>query len=216
MSLTVSFIKSRVKAILDEVGVNEQSYLSGSSNANLDSVIVSKIEDAAQIIYQSADIQLLDIEQLTGSGSASKITVSLGGDFLRFISAKLESWNYPVYDLVWEDSGEYAKLNNQYTTGTASHPKAALVMGSSGKSVELYGNTNGTSVNYTVNVIKKRKLSTATGAQIADADTITIGDALVGAVMYCIAGMVLQTYRDEHADSLIATAFSLAGIKTTN
>lgn len=264
--ITVGAIKSGVKAALDEIIENPSSFLDGdAATQNLDTLIESKIDDAVQMIYMSADVALLDTETVEDSRIETVnvidnddnvhfdpvVRIYLKNGFLRFVSAriaKLEEvngavrteipgyqWSYPVYEFIPFTSAEYAKLKNRYTTGTKERPKVGLSITSSKtfsdkeetsvKTLELYS-LDGDDVTKSpavfeagvdCQIISMRERTMPVGAQTtSDSDTYTIGERLQRPVIYCIAGLVLQAYKDEHADSMLNMAFTMAGVKTNS
>lgn len=289
MATKVSDIKNAVKAALDEIGVNDASFLAGVDNVNLDKLIESKIDDAIQMIYQSADEALLDTQSVTAQavkticktediiptgededGPNRRVTVDpvvrvyLSGSFLRFVSARItglskvekqegtadvktaipgHEWPYPVYQFIPSTSPEYAKLKNRYTTGTEERPKVGMAITpsitvgtetlTSVRTLELYSLTDVESIEYVFDdehtstfefeaevdcqVIFKRSRTASGGADVTgDNDTYNIGPKLLRPVIYCIAGLVLQAWKDEHADSMINIAMTMAGVDMRN
>ena len=277
MATKVLDIKNAVKAALDEIGVNDASFLAGVDNVNLDKLIESKIDDAIQMIYQSADEALLDTESvedkyvettteedviqqtrwITFAGPVVK--VYLTDKFLRFVSARItkltltiaipdnpapfivdmhHEWAYPVHQFIPSTSADYAKLKNPYTTGTEERPKVgftitpSVTIGSdtltSVRTLELYSLTD-TQVDkeddteyefkakVDCQVIYRRERTLPSGSSTAsDNDTYEIGPKLLRPVVYYIAGLVLQAWKDEHADSMINIALTMAGVDTRN
>ena len=286
MATKVSDIKSAVKEILDEIGVNDASFISGADNGYMDTLIESKIDDAIQMIYMSADEALLDTEAVgstyihtdnivevleppTQTEPDRKVSVGpvvkvyLTDKFVRFVSARITNlykvtkqpshadvkvvipgheWSYPVYQFIPSTGPEYAKLKNPYTTGTEERPKVgftitpSVVIGGTNikalRTLELYSLTNVESIEYEYDdsqityefeatadcqVIYKRERTKPTGVIAAsDNDTYNIGEKLIRPVMYCIAGLVLQAWRDEHADSMLNIALTMAGVDVRN
>lgn len=286
MAVTVGDIKSAVSEILDEIGVNDASFITGADNANVDTLIESKIDDAIQMIYMSADEALLDTEAVDSTYIHTDNTVEvletqiqtepdrkvsvgpvvkvyLTDKFVRFVSARITNlykvtkqpshddvkvvipgheWSYPVYQFIPSTSPEYAKLKNPYTTGTEERPKvgftitpSVIIDGSNIgalRTLELYSLTNVENITYKriasqitfefeatadCQVIYKRERTKPTGATAAsDNDTYNIGEKLIRPVMYCIAGLVLQAWRDEHADSMLNIALTMAGVDVRN
>lgn len=286
MATKVSDIKSAVKEILDEIGVNDASFISGADNGYMDTLIESKIDDAIQMIYMSADEALLDTESVESTYVDTKtvtetivpqveggpnrrasvdpiVRVYLTDKFMRFVSASVtglykvkkqagqddvntlipgHEWSYPVYQFIPSTSPEYAKLKNPYTTGTEERPKVgftitpSVVIGGTNigalRTLELYSLTNVESIEYEYGdsqityefeatadcqVIYKRERTKPTGVIAAsDNDTYNIGEKLIRPVMYCIAGLVLQAWRDEHADSMLNIALTMAGVDVRN
>lgn len=303
-TVTVADIKKAVKNALDEIGVNEQSFLSERPTQNLETLIESKIDDAVRMIYVSADDALLDVESVDdarvethntieqiepneedGDG-AERYRVSLASNalkvyleekFLRLVSARItgvswskvtddivmrrdgndcytngtatddsedvpeHTWQFPVTDAIPFSSKEYPMLKNKYTTGSEERPKVGMILTPSVeisgdeelsvRTLELYSvdnvgpreyvkdDTHTDDYAYQIHadcqVINMRNRTIPqSGTTASDADTYTIGTHLVRPVIYCIAGLVLQTYKDEHADSMLNIAFTLAGIRT--
>ena len=286
MATKVLDIKIAVKSVLDEIGVNDAQFLTGADNGNIDALIESKIDDAIQMIYMSADEALLDTEAVDSTYIHTDNTVEvletqiptepdrkvsvgpvvkvyLTDKFVRFVSARITNlykvtkqpshadikdvipgheWSYPVYQFIPSTSPEYAKLMNPYTTGTEERPKVgftitpSVIIGGRNigalRTLELYSLTNVESIKYKhialqityefeatadCQVIYKRERTKPTGAIVAsDNDTYNIGEKLIRPVMYCIAGLVLQAWRDEHADSMLNIALTMAGVDVRN
>lgn len=162
-SVSVTAIVSDVRVCLDEIGLNDASLISDSDNAEMSSIIESKIEDAIAYVYRNADETLvllsdIDRQEYTSGNygeTSSPYTFNLPADTLRVLYVVMieyvESKNpgittevaktvgVPIHHIIYSNEKEYATLFNPITTGHADNPKVGVDLAQ--LTFSLYGPT---------------------------------------------------------------------------
>ena len=208
MLATVDNIKAAVREILDEIGINDALFLGGSDQSNLDVIIASKIEDAIRHIYLVADEQFLEpsmkqqeLDPTTSlSTGVARLSMELDGKFLRLVSAQADEWLYPVREYIPESDSRYPTLFNRYSTGTPERPKAGMRYSGGKRYLDLYG-------------VTRKQFATVEYVLLPNTKetNFPVYDQCYRPILYYIAGLVLLTYKDEHADSLFNIALNEVG-----
>lgn len=206
-TLTFDEIVKRVRAKLDEIGMNESEMMDTDiDNANVDAVIKSNIPEAYRFVTLYADSEMLEGKD----GSSTSISVgddmvarvSVPKDFLRLLAIRLSSWNSSCSELVRESSTEYRIASNKWTGGSQYKPVAALVNGSTGRSIELFKAAS-----------KDDKLAFTYIPTLEDSATsVDISEQTVNAFIYYVAALTLKAFREEISDSYFVVARNLLGI----
>lgn len=206
-TLTFDEIVKKVRAKLDEIGMNESEMMDTDiDNANVDAVIKSNIPEAYRFVTLYADSEMLEGKD----GSSASISVgddmvarvSVPKDFLRLLAIRLSSWNSSCSELVRESSTEYRIASNKWTGGNQYKPVAALVNGSAGRSIELFKAAS-----------KDDKLAfTYIPTLVDSATSVDISEQTVNAFIYYVAALTLKAFREEISDSYFVVARNLLGI----
>jgi hypothetical protein len=153
----VDTIVSDVRVCLDEIGLNEAELIGGTDTDDMNEVIESKIADAIRYVYLNADLAFITPEVKSADATSDKkgvVRITLGDDFLRLCFARLADWEFTVTEAIAHTDKRYATLKNPITTGYPDNPKAAIVDGAEGKSLELYSSsTKSGDVEYTYGYI---------------------------------------------------------------
>lgn len=209
---SVTTIVDDVKKCIDDIGVNDADFIAGADNADMATIIESKISDALRFVNLHADVGYLEPTIVTKEGTGKDVTVANGvvdytlpADFLRMVYAKLDDWLFAVTEPIYYTEKEYATLKNPITTGYPDNPKVAIT---ANKHLELY-TTKSSEVSLTFGYIGET-------VQISEGDNKdkwSIPNKLYRAVIYYIAGLTLLTYKDAHADSLLNMAMTMMGAK---
>lgn len=206
-NLTVDYIRKRVRACLDELGLNDACFMEEDQDSiELSGVIESKILEAVRYVYLNASRHLLDGVVLEGTATVSDIGVgrlSLPTDFLRMISFKMSDWTSPVCDIITEYDAEYHKQSDKYARGTWESPVCALVKTGDGDVLEFYSCKDSTAT-----IAHALYLPLPVFENVNHLPCVSVCDKLEDAVVNQITGLVLLTYKDQHADSFINLAKS--------
>lgn len=215
-------IVSAVRICMDEIGLNDASFMDGTDNAALDTIIRSKIVDALRYVHGNADTDMLtpdaeaeidckptdtttDNAELAGViDKKKKVSIVLPTDLMRLCYVKLGEWVMALSEyILWTDK-EYAKLQDSHATGTWERPQMALTLKKDKKRVlELY---SAKGIEATTCYMGYMEEPSDSG------DGYNISDKLYVAFIYYITGLVLLTLKDEHADSMFNQALTLMGI----
>ena len=210
---SVTTIVDDVKKCIDDIGVNDADFIAGADNADMATIIESKIGDALRFVNLHADVGYLEPTVVTANGSDLAVANGvvdyiLPKDFLRMVYAKLSDWLFAVTEPIYYTEKEYAALKNPITTGYPDNPKVAIT---ADKHLELY-TTKSSEVSLTFGYIGET-------VQISEGENIgewPIPNKLYRAVIYYIAGLTLLTYKDAHADALLNMAITIMGAKTNS
>lgn len=225
--MNVSDLIEAVKVCIDEIGVNESEMIGGEDNADMRTIIQSKIVDGMNYVKGNADWALLEPDKYLDDTQAYSVDenkvvrLTLPNDFLRLCYARLSSWPVSLSDPTYWDDAEYALLQDTYSSGTHERPKLAMSIGKDGRQLEFYKakdvervesvdeSGNKTTVYSTTDVPDVGYIQKFTNAGVGSLD---IPDKLERALVYYVAGLTLLTYRDEHADALFNQAKVIMGI----
>lgn len=200
---SVGDIVADVKVCFDEIGLNDAEFLTGTDNAEMDTIITSKIGDALRFVGLHADVGYLEPTVVSTNVTAKDgmVDYELPDDFLRMIYAQLSDWLFAVTEPIFYTEKEYATLKNPITTGYPDNPKVAIT---ADKHLELY-TTKSSDVKLTFGYIGEAKPN--------DNNEWPIPNKLHRAIIYYIAGLTLLTYKDAHADALLNMAITIMGAK---
>lgn len=210
---SVDTIVDDVKVCFDEIGLNDASFIAGADDADMATIIESKIGDALRFVNLHADVGYLEPTVVTANGTTLAVADGvvdylLPKDFLRMVYAKLDDWLFAVTEPIYYTDKEYATLKNPITTGYPDNPKVAIT---ADKHLELY-TTRSSEVSLTFGYIGET-------VQIREGENKgkwPIPNKLYRAVIYYIAGLTLLTYKDAHADALLNMAITIMGAKTNS
>lgn len=199
----VDSIVADVKVCFDEIGLNDAEFLTDTDNAEMDTIITSKIGDALRFVGLHADVGYLEPTVVSTDVTAKDgvVDYKLPDDFLRMIYARLSDWLFAVTEPIFYTEKEYATLKNPITTGYPDNPKVAIT---ADKHLELY-TTKSSSPKLTLGYI---------GETVQDEnEQWPIPNKLYRGVVYYTAGLTLLTYKDAHADALMNQAIEMIGAK---
>jgi len=217
--MNVQEIVSRVRGVIDELEANASGFINASGDEkNLTDVIKTNIPYALVYLLENAPVEKLDENGITGQGSYVSGTFSIDNttmmgqaqlpdNVLRIVSARLSSWKYSPLP-VTEHSQEYMMQGDEYARGTWDRPVTAIVHRAGSRWIELY---SAKSLTDTLNMLVYKKPDLA-DLNNNDAE-VRVPQALEGAFVYHLAGLVLTAFRDDHAGNLLAIARSYAGIE---
>lgn len=200
---SVDSIVADVKVCFDEIGLNDAEFLTGTDNAEMDTIIASKIGDALRFVGLHADVGYLEptVVSTDVTSKDGMVDYKLPDDFLRMIYARLSDWLFAVTEPIFYTEKEYATLKNPITTGYPDNPKVAIT---ADKHLELY-TTKSSSPKLTLGYI---------GETVQDEnEQWPIPNKLYRGVVYYTAGLTLLTYKDAHADALMNQAIEMIGAK---
>lgn len=209
-------IETRVRGVIDELAANDSGFINESMDErNVTAVIRTNIPYALTYLLENAPVEKLDETGISGEGSYVAGTFSIDANMmgqarlpdnvLRIVSARLSSWKQSPVP-VNEQSEEYLMQGDEYARGTWDRPVTAVVHRQGSRWIELYSarTANDTLI---LLVYKKPDLSNM------EQEGVGVPQALEGAFIYHLAGLVLTAFRDEHAGNLFAIAKDYAGIE---
>ena len=210
---TLENIITDVKTAIDEIALNDADFLSGQDNAEANTIIASKIAEAIDYVHRYANIGLMrgDVFVTAPCTSISEGVASVtlsSNHLLRFVRAYAPDWRYPVTEAYEPTDTEYAMVSDPYVGGNADHPMVTREQTSTGEPpstgdlFNLY-KTGGAASACNLTYIPVSVLS---------GGGYSIDSNMYQAVVYRIAGLVLTTYREEHAKVLIDMCHVLMGI----
>lgn len=109
---------------LDENAVQCSYLLGNSDNLELDSLIQSKLLEAARDVTETADLKQLEpsVMETTVSPRAGGGFLTIPDDFLRLVSLKMVGWNRSVNMVAEEGSDIDLMQRNKYTRGSVMKP----------------------------------------------------------------------------------------------
>ena len=203
--LSVDYIRKRVRACLDELGLNDANFMEEDQDSvELNSTIEGRMLESVKYVHLNASHHLLDGVVLDGVpeiGSDGVGRMKLPDNFLRLISFRMSDWERPVCDMITEYDAEYHKQADQYARGTYESPVCALVKTGGGDVLEFYSCKDNKA-----KVLHALYLPFPEFEEVEHIPHIMVCDKLEDAVVNQVAGLVLLTYKDQHAHSLINLA----------
>lgn len=144
--MTLVPLKELIEEVLISIDENavQCPYLFGNSdNLELDSLIQSKLLEAARDVTETADVKLLEPSVMNttvfpreGGGS-----LTIPDDFLRLVSLKMVGWNRPVNMVAEEGSDIDLMQRNKYTRGSVMKPVCVFGYNVNGNRVIEYFGT---------------------------------------------------------------------------
>ena len=207
-NFSVQEIVDLVRIKYDEIGLNESEMIKDSDDSDIDTVIKSCIGDAYRIAVNAADTSMLEGKQL--EGAELEIDGNLVGhvmlpeDFLRGVTARLDSWQSASSLIINEDTTEYRMQSDPYACGTYQHPVIALVHTSNGRELEFYKARS-----------KEDKLKSFVYMPTwnSSSESVDIPDQIAEAFIYYIAALTATTFREDVANDFFKVAKGLLGIE---
>lgn len=205
-SLSVDHIRKKVRACLDELGLNDACFMEEDQDSvEFNGVVEYRILEAVKYVHLNASHHLLDGIVLPGSptisGGVGKMTLPV--NFLRLISFRMSDWIRPVCDIITEYDAEYHKQADEYARGTFESPVCALVKTGEGDVLEFYSCKDDKA-----KIAHALYLPLPVYEDVNHIPHVSICEKLEDAIINQVAGLVLLTYKDQHADSLINLAQS--------
>lgn len=210
-SYTTSDIQEAVRIAIDENRTNE-SLLTDSETLKLNEIIESKIVDGVRMVAQIAPNNLIDVgstidtANITWENSVVGVGygfVQLPDDFMRLLSFQMSDWIRPVVETITESDKTYAMQHSKYTglRGNVNHPVCAVVRGASGKVLEFYSCSAGSTVTVKMaQYIAYPKIANG---------SIPVSSNLYRPSVYYIAGLVLAAMGNKESETMYNIANSI-------
>lgn len=241
-TLNKTDIKAKVRLMLDEQGVNEGEFAEVAANQGerdesyLDNIIENKAEEAAQFVYLNADASLMPWQNATGTAAVTDVVTSFnvssayasGPDVYqltlspsgvwRWKSVGIGGWSRMVSreEAIDEESPEFAMLSDKYCTGTPERPRVGIRKGTNEADIlMLYSTPHVTPLEKDFRLLYVSKPVFVTTTESQTTTTLTIGDRLVDAFYYYLAGLTCMVLGDDRQEGFFQQAAELMG-KTVN
>lgn len=151
MKANKSEIITRIRLILDEIGLNDSDFEGEKDEQDLDKMIEEFSLEALRFVNLNAPHELLEADQVLSSGSRASFTTVKGliagtaigvfeqvDKFLRLVCARCSAWTKPVYEPIKEGTPSWDKLHNKFLTGTTEDPMVSVGKASVSMSVDDY------------------------------------------------------------------------------
>ena len=207
-ALTTEIIADVRKAI-DEMGVNESEFFSGSDETALQELITSKIVEAVDWVHSSAALEVMSGDAFTHANVPSTGIKSVDvSDMIRFIYGKGYGWRNAVRELTEEGTMEYAIATDEYVGASIDRPAVLLEYVNGGKTLSLLpeGQAQGGSLGSVV-YIDKAAITTSDNVF-----SVPIDSNLYAAMVEYLAGLVLMVLNDNRGENMIQLAKSMIGM----
>lgn len=211
-SIKVSDIISFVRSAMDELQVNESSYIpdDGSTyldDSDMDTIIKSKIEEAVTFVHTNASAsKLIDGEVETKMTVSQNVATIMVGNMLRFISLTI-SGSPTIIELAEEGSTAANMQLNTYTQGTKNKPVAVLTTMWTETIATMDGNNTTIEKEVYEKCIKVYKVKDTSSSckciyipyTKIEGDSVSICKDVVLAVKNYVVGLVLMVYNQTNA-----------------
>lgn len=205
---TLQQIVDEVRIRYDEIALNGSDMMESTDDSDIDTIITSNIGPAYRFVTFSADLSMLEGKHLEDGELTidSELVghVSLPGDFLRGITARLSSWKSSFSEIISEDSTEYRMQSDPYACGTYQHPVVALVHTSTGRELEFYKAKDASDT---------LKSLVYVPAWDEASESVDIPDQVSEAFIYYVAALTATTFREDVANDFFKVAKGLLGIE---
>lgn len=209
-SLTLSDIRTFVRTAIDELQINESSYVpddgtSNSDDQDMNTIIDGKVIEAVTYVHLNAPISLLlDSESL----EESKITTETGSDvveltmsdMLRFVMLKAADSSKTIVSLVTKDSPIALMQSDDFVKGDEQSPVAVLSANNEDKIITYYSLKDKVTADTEVGELFD-KILYIPYPKIDENNNVLICKDVKLAILNHIVGLVLLVYQDNHADS---------------
>lgn len=220
--MTVQEIVRRARSCIDELMVNDSSFLlSSEDEQNLTQVIIDKIGYALQRVMELAPQEKLDdgfVEELSQEEMAERfaITTDLVGmlklpiDLLRIVEARLSSWSYyPLPESASEQT--YLMQADEWARGSWDRPVNILTWDGKDRILEMYC-AKTASDTLLFSFVKKPDVS---GISASDLSVdVAIPTQLEASLIYQVSGLAMLAFREDVAASLLAVSEKYLDIET--
>ena len=220
---TVQDIVNRVRSAIDELSVTTGSDFIDTTGdeGNLVQLIKDKIEYALAFVLEHApldkfdddSLQTLDAATIANSFSINGSTLvgrlALPDNVLRIIEARLSSWSY--YPIPVPDSSPiYLMQQDQYAMGSYDRPVNIYTFDGSKRYLEMYcAKTTSDTLKFTY--IAKPSINTSSLN-----NPVNVPSRLEGALVYQVAGLTLEAFREESARDMFTIARGYLDISVEN
>lgn len=229
MEFTKSEIITRIRLILDEIGLNESDFETGNDEQDLDTLIEGFALEALRFVNIGAPRELLaaDAKLSTYSNNYSSVEGVIKGTeigvfsdvkkFLRLVCVRCSAWSKPVYDIIKEGTPTWDKLSNRYLTGTVEDPMVSV--GKSPTDLDLAEYDNAEIRLYCLPKANKESLVAEVYYMEQPSwreDKLRVSYLLQDAFHYYLAYLVLMALGDQRASIALQQAYPLMGLKKEN
>ena len=185
--MTLSELKLKVRAILNESGEDESFTLISVDTVKLDDYIASVISDAISFVLNQkiprVYLPIGSVSSVTSSEDGCSI-VSVPTDYVRFDACRLSGWKREVQELGGEL--EYKINHNPITRAGVNKPACVMANNASGKVIECF--PSGTLVYF--------RYIKGVGA-LQDTDQIPLNDRIMPSVCYAAAYLVYSIFENQ-------------------
>lgn len=206
--MTEQEIIAKVRAVLNEIGKEENFTLLTEDTVKIDEYIKSSIPEAVLLVQQNSPVRC--VNKKSGVGTVDALSVENGAsilplpdDFVSLIAVKLSSWRRICASMHDMNSEEYKWQCNSYTVNGVNKPVCIYGYASNGvQSLLLYPSDASNPI--LEMFVYEARYSSADGLGLED------GDPLLGAICYMAASLVYSIFENENsAKALRAIALSL-------
>lgn len=220
--MTVQEIVRRSRSCIDELMVNDSSFLlSSEDEQNLTQVIIDKIGYALQRVMELAPQEKLDdgfVEELSQEEMAERFAITtdlvgmlkLPNDLLRIVEARLSSWSYyPLPESASEQT--YLMQADEWARGSWDRPVNILTWDGKDRILEMYC-AKTASDTLLFSFVKKPDVS---GISASDLSVdVAIPTQLEASLIYQVSGLAMLAFREDVAASLLAVSEKYLDIET--
>ncbi len=205
--MTAQEIVDKVKAIMNEIGEEENLTLLSEDTVKIEEYIKSAIPDAVGLVQLNSPVRCVNKKIGTSAAgtadSSGKCVVALPSDYVSLIAVKLAGWRRACVTAFAMNSEEYRRQCNPYTKAGSHKPVCVLGYGSTGaKELWLYSIEAGGSFNVEL-FAYEAKYDSSEGIDLESNDPIAL------AVCYMAASLVYSYFENKQtADEMKAIALS--------
>ena len=181
--MTKQGIIDKTRAIMNEIGEEENLSLLSEDTVKLAEYIESVIPDAINLIAQdeNVSIALLNTGNMTSGGTSSEgcTVIPLPQDFLRFVSLRLSGWKREVQRVSPFGSEDYKIQHNAVTRSGVNKPSCVFSHNKTGLCIECFPSGELQYFNYVKSM-----------TDLSDDSLSNYGESLMPAICYACAYLV--------------------------
>lgn len=213
----ISEIKTRVRAIIDELTQNESNFLTQSEDErNLTRIIVDKIPHALSYCVLHANPQLFQDSDGTWLSTGVTLTINssdkvgkavLPQTVLRVLRVRMSSW-WKSVEPCPSTSPLALMQGDAYARGSYDRPVAVFVEDSAAPYLMLY---SGRTTNDTVSIQAVTKITPTETELLDDSYDVNVPSALESAFLYHVAALTMATLQEGVSDRLFTISNNYLG-----
>ena len=185
--MTKQGIIDKTRAIMNEIGEEENLSLLSEDTVKLAEYIESVIPDAINLIAQdeNVSIALLNTGNMTSGGTSSEgcTVIPLPQDFLRFVSLRLSGWKREVQRISPFGSEDYKIQHNAVTRSGVNKPSCVFAHKRTGLCIECFPSGELQYFNYVKSMTDS-----------SDDSLSNYGESLMLAICYACAYLVYNIF----------------------
>lgn len=205
MGYAIATLKTDVRKLLDEQGVNDSGFtnaggtgIADTDDSEIDALIALYAPEARNFVLSGCEASLLEKEVSRGSITTGAANIT---GVMRLVRATNSNWKRDVTEFIDKGSKDYTMFAETESAGTNYSPKVA------------YGYTGDTNVSLVASPPAGTTYVYYVSATAVTSNELNVtGTLLQAAVRHYLAGLVCQSLGDDRADNFFQIARIYMGV----